>query len=95
MMARASKAPKFVCPKCGHVMEQADCPGNDEPPRPGDVSFCFNCIALLRFGAGLELETMGPMEEWEARMQCPEIAAHERALGALKRQQERKVQRGP
>ena len=67
----------------------------DEPPVPGDLSLCVRCCGLNRFGPGLELVAMTPAEEFAARVDHPELVAFELAWAAARRQEERKVQRGP
>lgn len=37
------------CPECKEKLDQANSLGNRAAPKPGDVSLCICCGALLRF----------------------------------------------
>lgn len=58
------RVPPSPCPHCGKVFDGAGMiPGNTpEPPKQGDFTVCFECVAPLRFGPELRLEAVTPEE---------------------------------
>lgn len=50
------------CPSCAKVMDAVSGVDHDEAPRPGDVSLCFDCGAVLIFTDTLGLRKPDPME---------------------------------
>jgi hypothetical protein len=63
---RADKdaVPPSPCPSCFKVMDRAtDGLRGGGRPRPGDVTVCINCGALLRFGEQLQLGACGDVED--------------------------------
>ncbi len=49
MDARGRKLPVQTCPACEHVLSAASSVYDDERPRPGDMSICVECRAILVF----------------------------------------------
>lgn len=66
------------CPCCDAELEAASWvstgPG-DTParPKPGDITFCLYCAALLRFGQGLNLSQIPPAEADEIFAESPRL----------------------
>lgn len=47
------------CPHCGHVMDAAFAPDDDEAsPKEGNITICAECTELLQFGPDLKLEKL-------------------------------------
>lgn len=44
-----------ACPACGHRLDSVANLTGCRRPQEGDYSVCIGCVAVLRFGAGLEL----------------------------------------
>lgn len=56
-----SRVPESPCPNCGHVMNGATDPEDEDAvPVPGDATVCIDCAALLVFGPELQLGLMSP-----------------------------------
>ena len=62
-----SRVPVSRCPDCGYAMDAASpVSGNaDEEPRPGDLSVCLDCGAVLVFTneLGMRVATLREMNE--------------------------------
>ncbi len=57
-----AETPSSPCPNCGKVLDKATSANLDgHKPRPGDVSVCWKCKAILVFNNDLIL--MNPAEE--------------------------------
>ena len=64
------------CPSCGYEMDAATAAFEDVRPKPGDVSVCLKCAALLEFAEDmtfapantgrLDLETLEQLAEVQA-----------------------------
>lgn len=48
--------PATECPKCGKVMDRATGVGHDRRPKPGDLTICIGCAAVLIFQIDLGLK---------------------------------------
>lgn len=53
------------CPQCGAPNNMATGVGHDRPPKPGDVSLCCGCGAILMFNNDLSSRKVTPDEEVE------------------------------
>lgn len=51
------------CPSCGKECDSATGSNNDSVPNPGDITVCFYCASLLKFGSDMALEEL-PDEEY-------------------------------
>jgi hypothetical protein len=50
------RVPPSRCPDCDRVQDAAgDVYGHGEAPKPGDVTVCLDCAAVLQFGPRMEL----------------------------------------
>jgi hypothetical protein len=47
--------PTSFCLKCGHTVDAASNIVGGGKPKPGDITICLNCSALLQFDAQLRL----------------------------------------
>ena len=48
-----------LCPQCGHAMDLASWatnPKRGKAPKPGDLTVCIRCAAVLAFGGDMRLE---------------------------------------
>jgi hypothetical protein len=43
------------CPRCGYGVDAATAAYGNVQPKPGDVSICLNCAALMQFNDDLKL----------------------------------------
>jgi hypothetical protein len=55
------------CPKCGYKFEAATSLGHNNCPKPGDVTFCIECNAILLFAERLTLRTPSELELCEIK----------------------------
>ena len=51
-----------ACPTCGYCAPLLSKSMAQRPAKPGDLSLCMGCGAILRFDAALDLEVPGPSE---------------------------------
>lgn len=54
------RLPARACPRCAQVLDALD--GHSAAPRPGDVTLCAYCGAVLVFAEGMALRLMTPAE---------------------------------
>ena len=66
--------PRTKCPHCGKEADMATAVLNPQSPCPGDLTFCFGCSAVLKFGPSLELCEIPQDELNEICIEEPEIA---------------------
>lgn len=76
------------CPECGKRLDAATGLTSDRPPKPGDISVCVGCHAVLEFDDYLRLRLV-PVED--DRRSDPEVMS---ARIALQEAEERRRQRG-
>ena len=57
--------PCVRCPSCDRLASIPAEPGDNNAPRPGDVSVCFHCAARLVFTDNLSIRVM-TVPEYEA-----------------------------
>lgn len=64
-MPRTTKTPGTFCPVCKSALDCASDPLGDATPKPGDVSYCVYCSAILTFtqDLGLVLAPQGVIDE--------------------------------
>ncbi len=72
-MSVSVETPRSHCPKCGHELNLAQKIRGQGAPQPGDMSFCVECAALMRFDAAMTLRPLSAAEEFRERMDHPEI----------------------
>jgi hypothetical protein len=88
------RVPDSLCSKCGAVLDAATGVLDKYfKPKPGDVSVCFSCGALARFGPTLELvpftrEDRLVIEEQEGLAKLlfkiqEQVVARRRSVGGL------------
>jgi hypothetical protein len=54
------------CPKCNYTLTDSDCVSEHyAKPIPGDISICFNCGTINKFGESLEIVPMSQEEQRE------------------------------
>jgi hypothetical protein len=58
------KVPMSACPYCGTYHDGATSVESGYTPRPGDVTFCIECLGLAAFSDDLTLRKV-PREEME------------------------------
>jgi hypothetical protein len=56
--------PERRCPSCRAKLEAVTSLKHNDQPKPGDISVCLYCAAVLQFGNGMTLRAV-PKEEWE------------------------------
>lgn len=54
--------PHARCPWCRTKLDAASDPVGDATPKPGDLSVCINCAAMLTFGDDLKLRALSAKE---------------------------------
>lgn len=56
-MRRPRRVPESPCPVCAYLADAVVSPDpNYRRPRPGEYTLCGRCAAVLKFGAGMQLE---------------------------------------
>lgn len=56
-----NKVPNSSCPNCGLLHNAATSADLDDAiPEPGDLTVCFGCAAVNRFGPDMRLEWVDP-----------------------------------
>jgi hypothetical protein len=58
------------CPKCGYKFDSATS-FEGEAPKAGDISICFECVALLVFNPDLTLHAITDAELAEFKREAP------------------------
>jgi len=51
-----------LCPECGTEIDASTSVTRPKRPRPGDLSVCFKCGALLTYNADLSVRALPPEE---------------------------------
>lgn len=68
------------CPKCNHKLDAAAAvPDAAQYPRPGDLTICINCAAILFFDAELS-PRLPNVSEWHDVICNPELLFRVREL---------------
>lgn len=59
-----TEVPRDHCPNCLGPLTKATnaTQGDDDPPKPGDVTICFHCAAVLTFLDNLQLTIFPELE---------------------------------
>lgn len=71
------------CPACGHKLSAASGVDHDRRPRPGDVSVCIMCAAVLIFERRGRLRLATAQEATECMAESPELAAAVLSIAGL------------
>jgi hypothetical protein len=74
----AQQIKPFDCLLCGHYISAMSGAGHDRQPKPGDVSACVHCGAVMIWGGRGELRAFTEAE-------AEELARDERAMATLRR----------
>jgi hypothetical protein len=78
------RVPKSTCPDCGAEHGAAYGPDSGgEKPKPGDISICVKCQAILIFGDKLMLRP--PTEAEIAEIPLDLISRYQKALTTVKK----------
>lgn len=59
---RMSRVPQSTCPVCGTLLNAASFFTGESSPRPGDLSVCIECTAILVFQADLTVQGISEEE---------------------------------
>lgn len=56
------RTPAQACPACGYRLDAHTARDGDAAPRPGDLSLCLRCGAVLEFGPTLRVRALTDAE---------------------------------
>lgn len=62
MKVTETKIGDTACVECGHVSDISTSFGDDPPAKPGDLTICVECSALMAYGDDLSLRALTEAE---------------------------------
>lgn len=80
-----STFPTDVCPSCGCVFDRVTGITERFVPKPGDVTICFSCGAVLMFGPDMRTEAAPPDVEADLPDDVQALIRHIRRRGVIRR----------
>lgn len=65
MDSQTTRTPESHCLICGYKLDAATGLGHDEGPRPGSITICFRCGAVMKLDDELKARAMTEKEQAE------------------------------